>query len=48
MLFISIIFSTLGYAMIYSALHGKWEFWQFLFPSQAPGANIITANSTVT
>lgn len=47
MLFAAIIFGVLGYTMIYSALHGKWEFWTFFFPAQAPGANRVTANVTV-
>jgi hypothetical protein len=23
-----------GYTMLYSALHGKWEFWQYFFPAK--------------
>jgi hypothetical protein len=25
----------LGYTMIYSALHGRWEFWTYFFPAKA-------------
>ncbi len=38
MLFTSIILMTVGYSMMYSALHGHWNFWVYLFPSQAPPA----------
>lgn len=34
MLFTSIILMTLGYTMVYSALHGRWQFWTYFFPSQ--------------
>ena len=47
MLFVSIILTTLGYTMIFSALHGNWQFWTYLFPAQAPGANVITEGVTV-
>jgi hypothetical protein len=35
-LFVSIILMVTGYTMLYSALHGKWEFWRFWFPNRAP------------
>jgi hypothetical protein len=36
MLFTSMILLTLGYTMVYSALHGNWQFWQYFFPGAAP------------
>ena len=36
MLFVSIILMVTGYTMVYSALHGKWEFWRFWFPNRPP------------
>ena len=38
MLFTSIIALTIGYAMMYSALHGHWNFWVYLFPKTQPPA----------
>ena len=35
MLFASIVLLVTGYTMVYSALHGKWEFWKFFFPQSA-------------
>jgi hypothetical protein len=35
MLFVSLVFITVGYAMTYSALHGDWQFWTYFFPKTA-------------
>jgi hypothetical protein len=43
MLFMTIILLVTGYTMVYSALHGQWEFWRFFFPAQAPNT---TANKS--
>jgi hypothetical protein len=37
-LFTSIILLVVGYTMVYSAIHGKWQFWRFFFPAQAENA----------
>jgi hypothetical protein len=33
LLFTAMIVLVLGYTMIYSALHGRWEFWTYFFPA---------------
>lgn len=38
MLFTTLILLTLGYSMVYSALHGNWQFWTYWLPKTAPGA----------
>ena len=38
MLFASMLLMTVGYAMLYAALHGRWEFWTYLIPKNAPAA----------
>lgn len=35
MLFVAMILVTVGYSMVFSALHGQWEFWTFWFPKKA-------------
>lgn len=45
MLFVAMILLTVGYAAVYSALHGDWEFWKYFFPSKAKAA--AAAPSTV-
>lgn len=37
MLFASMVMLTIGYAMVYSAMHGSWEFWKFFFPATSTG-----------
>jgi hypothetical protein len=34
MLFTSLVLLVVGYTMLYSALHGRWEFWRYFFPSK--------------
>ena len=49
MLFVSILLMVTGYTMIYSALHGRWEFWKYFFPATsvpAPGAAPAAPAST--
>lgn len=44
MLFASVLLMLTGYTMVYSALHGRWEFWRFFFPANAkPAAGATTA-----
>ncbi len=38
MLFVSLIFLTVGYTMVYAALHGNWQFWTYFFPKPAAAA----------
>jgi hypothetical protein len=46
-LFTSIILMTVGYAMMYSALHGHWNFWIYLFPkSTATVPSALAPKST--
>ena len=40
MLFTSMILLTLGYTMVFSALHGNWAFWLYLFPATAPTGSL--------
>ena len=35
MLFVSLIFLTVGYTMMYAALHGNWQFWTYFWPKAA-------------
>jgi hypothetical protein len=35
-LFVALLMLVVGYSMVYSALHGDWQFWKTLIPSQAP------------
>lgn len=35
MLFAAMILLTVGYAAVYSALHGNWQFWTYFFPPKA-------------
>jgi hypothetical protein len=45
-LFTSLLLLTIGYAMVFSALHGNWQFWTYLFPkSQPPAALAQTATA---
>jgi hypothetical protein len=37
-LFVALILLTVSYAMIYSALHGQWQFWKYFFAKTAPTA----------
>lgn len=30
----SLVLMTVGYAMLYSVLHGSWEFWTYFFPKK--------------
>ena len=39
MLFVAMIFLTVGYTAVYAALHGTWQFWIYFFP---PGASTQT------
>jgi len=32
-LFAALILLILGYTMVYSSLHGNWQFWRYFFPS---------------
>lgn len=32
MLFTSLILLVVGYTMVFSALHGRWQFWRYFFP----------------
>lgn len=32
MLFVSLILLTIGYTMVFAALHGNWQFWSYFFP----------------
>jgi hypothetical protein len=44
MLFVSIVLMVVGYTMLYSSMHGNWEFWTYFFPKNAPpAANAPTA-----
>jgi hypothetical protein len=44
MLFVSILLMVVGYTMVYSALHGNWQFWTYFFPKNAaPAANAPAA-----
>jgi hypothetical protein len=44
MLLTSIILMVLGYTMVYSTLHGNWQFWSYFFPkTSAPAALAGTA-----
>ncbi len=47
MLFTSIILMTLGYTMVYSALHGKWQFWTFFFPQNPISRTATTVPAVV-
>jgi len=29
---------TIGYSMVYAALHGNWQFWKYWFPRTQPAA----------
>ena len=35
MLFVALVLLTIGYTMIYAALHGNWQFWTYFFPKKA-------------
>ena len=48
MLFTSIVLMTVGYAMMYSALHGHWNFWVYLFPGAAPPAALAGTQPAAT
>jgi hypothetical protein len=37
-LFTSIILMVVGYTMIFSTLHGNWQFWTYFFPKNAAPA----------
>lgn len=41
MLFVAMIFLTVGYTAVYAALHGNWQFWIYFFPRK-PGASTQT------
>ena len=43
MLFTSLILLVVGYTMLYSALHGKWQFWRYFFPAKATQASTALA-----
>lgn len=45
MLFTSLLLISIGYAMVYSAMHGDWQFWTYLFPKSAPPA-ALAGNAT--
>jgi len=32
-LFTALVLLTVGYSMVYAALHGRWEFWRYWFPA---------------
>lgn len=34
MLLMSLVLMTVGYTMVYSVLHGSWEFWTYFFPKK--------------
>ena len=44
MLFISIILMTVGYTMVYAALHGRWQFWTYFFPAKPVARPSTTAS----
>jgi putative Mn2+ efflux pump MntP len=35
-LFAALLLVILGYTMVYSSLHGRWDFWRYFFPKTAP------------
>lgn len=42
MLFTAMVLMTVGYSMVYSALHGQWQFWTFWFPKNRAAATPAT------
>ena len=48
MLFASMLLMTVGYSMLYAALHGHWEFWRYLIPKNAPAASGSTTAAAAT
>lgn len=41
MLFAALIVLTVGYTMLYSAVHGNWAFWTYFFPSKAANPQAV-------
>lgn len=48
MLFVSMVLLTVGYTMVYSALHGNWQFWTYFFPGQQQGQQGPSSQITFT
>lgn len=48
MLFVGMLLLTVGYTMIYAALHGNWQFWTYFFPKRVQTQSTTTpATGTV-
>lgn len=38
MLFVALVLITVGYTMVFAALHGNWQFWTYFFPKATSAA----------
>jgi hypothetical protein len=41
-LFVALILLTMGYTMVFAALHGNWQFWTYLLPKPAAARAVAT------
>jgi hypothetical protein len=46
-LFIALALVTVGYTMVFAALHGNWQFWTYFFPKKPNSQAVSTSNAVV-